>query len=259
VTERSIAAPLLEDAVRQAISSLDFERVRGEFWEQEECVFLDRFLPPDVVERDLIPEVERLRQSVHRNYIPGHKKGGSISSYTLGKKAPVFLSLYASPTFLDFLSRLVGTPILVCPEDDPHACALYYYTEPGDHIGFHYDTSYYKGSRYTVLLGLVQQSESCRLVAHLYKDDPRRKVNRPGIRAGRADHFQREQTLACRHAPCSRGRSGGAHHGVRHQPGDGAPEAGVLKPQGCICLLRRVGAHRSARVAESTLIRVPAP
>lgn len=176
MTERSIGAPLLEGAVRQAISSFDVERVRSEFWEQDECIFLDRFLPPDVVERDLIPEVERLRQSVHRNYIPGHKKGGSISSYTLGEKAPVFLSLYTSPSFLDFLSRLVGTPILVCPEDDPHACALYYYTEPGDHIGFHYDTSYYKGSRYTVLLGLVQRSEGCRLVAHLYKDDPKREM-----------------------------------------------------------------------------------
>ena len=58
---------------------------------------------------------------------------------------------------------------MLCPEDDPHACALYYYTKPGDHIGFHYDTSYYKGARYTVLIGLVEQSEHCRLVARVHK------------------------------------------------------------------------------------------
>jgi hypothetical protein len=49
---------------------------------------------------------------------------------------------------------------------------LYYYTEPGDHIGYHYDTSYYKGARYTILLGLLDQSRQCRLVCDLYKDVP---------------------------------------------------------------------------------------
>ena len=176
MTERPTGAPALEEELGQTISRLDVERVRREFWDQNEYVFLDRFLSPDLVEKILVPEVERLRHSVHRNYIPGHKKGGSVSAYTLSEKAPVFLSLYSSPVFLDFLRRLVGDSILVCPEDDPHACALYYYTEPGDHIGFHYDTSYYRGSRYTVLLGLVQRSTSCRLVAHLYKDDPQREM-----------------------------------------------------------------------------------
>ncbi len=53
-----------------------------------------------------------------------------------------------------------------CPDEDAHACALYFYTEPGDHMGYHYDTSYYRGARYTVLVGLVQDSASrlqCRL------------------------------------------------------------------------------------------------
>ena len=58
---------------------------------------------------------------------------------------------------------------MLCPEDDPHSCALYYYQQLGDHIGFHYDTSYYKGRRYTVLIGLVERSEHCRLVARVRK------------------------------------------------------------------------------------------
>ncbi|MFN7159143.1 MAG: hypothetical protein ACK4MR_10690, partial [Erythrobacter cryptus] len=94
---------------------------------------------PPLIDR-FLAEVEEVRPAVHRNYIPRHKKGGSVSYYTLAEKAPVFLELYASPAFLDFLRRLVDAPIQLCPDDDPHACALYFYTEPGDHIGFHYDT-----------------------------------------------------------------------------------------------------------------------
>jgi hypothetical protein len=37
-------------------------------------------------------------------------------------------------------------------------------------MGWHYDTSYYQGRRYTVLMGLVDQS-SCRLEYQLYRDD----------------------------------------------------------------------------------------
>src|SRR5437773_10415093 len=86
------------------------------------------------------------------------------------------MELYRSPAFLDFLSRLVEARLMLCPENDPRSCALYYYTEPGDHIGFHYDTSYYKGARYTILVGLVDTSESCGLVCQLYKDDPAREA-----------------------------------------------------------------------------------
>lgn len=43
-------------------------------------------------------------------------------------------------------------------------------------MGFHYDTSYYNGARYTVLMGLIQRSERCRLVCHLYRDDPARET-----------------------------------------------------------------------------------
>ena len=88
----------------------------------------------------------------------------------------MFLDLYRSPALIDFMSRLVGAAVMPCPDDDPHACALYFYTEPGDHIGFHYDTSYYKGARYTLLMGLVQRSAQCRLIGQLYKGDSTREM-----------------------------------------------------------------------------------
>jgi hypothetical protein len=122
-----------------------------------------------------VEEVDRVRPAINRNYIPRHKKGGSVSAYTLRGQAPAIVTLYESPAFLDFVRAVTGVPVERCPAADPHACALYYYTEPGDHIGFHYDTSYYKGARYTVLVGLVERSSS-RLVCQLHKADPARPV-----------------------------------------------------------------------------------
>ena len=148
--ERSLAA-----TVEQAVAALDVEGVRKEYWDQNEYVYVEKFLPASLVESVLIPEVQRLRPEVHRAFIPGHKKSGSISFFTLRAKAPAFMQLYRAPAFIDFLSRLTNARLLPCPESDPHACALYFYTEPGDHMGSHYDTSYYKGARYTILLGLI--------------------------------------------------------------------------------------------------------
>ncbi len=166
----------LASVTERAVAALDVERVRKEYWEQNEFVFVKGFLPRAVVEESLVPEVERLKSKLNRNYIPKHKKGGSVSYFIVKEHAPIFLELYRSPDFLSFLSRLVEARLLPCPETDPHSCALYYYTEPGDHIGFHYDTSYYKGARYTILMGLVDRSEHCKLVCQLYKDDPTREM-----------------------------------------------------------------------------------
>jgi hypothetical protein len=121
----------------------------------------------------MVTEVERVRPQIHRNYIPRHKKGGSVSYYTLVEQAPTILALYRSPAFIRLLSTLTGRALQPCPDSDPHSCALYFYTEPGDHIGFHFDTSYYNGARYTVLVGLIERSSS-RLVCQLYKKDPSR-------------------------------------------------------------------------------------
>ena len=156
----------IERELVRIIEGLDLEDTRRSYCDQNEFVALDRFLTQPVVDQ-LLCEVDLLAPEVNRNYIPGHKKGGSVSFYALLNQAPAILSLYRSPALIAFFSRLVNAHLMLCPEDDPHSCALYYYTEPGDHIGFHYDKSYYKGSRYTVLIGLVERSEHCRLVARV--------------------------------------------------------------------------------------------
>jgi hypothetical protein len=146
--------------------------VREQYWAQDEFVYLERWLPASLVDR-MLAEVERVRPAINRNYIPRHKKGGSVSFYTLLEQAPTIVELYRSPAFIAFLTGLTGQRLQACPPSDPHSCALYFYTEPGDHIGFHFDTSYYRGARYTVLLGLIERSSS-RLVCQLYKKDPSR-------------------------------------------------------------------------------------
>ncbi len=200
----------ISETVERAVAACDFERIKREYWDQNEFVFLKGFLPREAVEEHLVPQANRLKPELNRNYIPGHKKGGSVSYYTVREKAPAFMELYRSPAFLDFLSRLVGARLMLCPENDPHSCALYYYTEPGDHIGFHYDTSYYKGARYTILVGLV-------------------------------DNLQRRQALACRDAAGGRRGARGPDDGVCHEPGHGAFQAALLQLEGRLRVLRRQG------------------
>ena len=148
-----------------ALDRLDAARLRREYWAQDEFLFIEGFLPPAAVEA-LLDDVRRLEPGLNRNYIPRHKKGGSVSHFAIADDGPALLAFYRSERFRRFLGDLVGAELQLCPDEDPHACALYFYTEAGDHMGHHYDTSYYKGARYTVLFGLVQDSSSrllCRL------------------------------------------------------------------------------------------------
>jgi hypothetical protein len=134
--------------------------------EQGAFLYLSEFLPPEATAQ-LVAAVAAVKDSVNRNYLPGHKQGGSVSRYTLDELAPFVGDLYRSPALMEWLGQLAGEPLQVSPPDDPHAYALYFYTRPGDHIGWHYDTSYYAGRRYTLLIGVIDES-SCRLDYELH-------------------------------------------------------------------------------------------
>ena len=159
------AAAAVGAEVDEAVGRLDLARLESAYREQGEFLFLRDALAAATVAR-LLADVERLEPRLNRNYIPRHKKGGSVSHFDIAAEGPALLALYRSASLRAALSRIVGAPLLLCPDEDPHACALYFYTEPGDHMGYHYDTSYYRGARYTVLVGLIQASSSrllCRL------------------------------------------------------------------------------------------------
>src|SRR5688572_4258497 len=120
VTESSPAP--VTDEIAHALQAVDLEKARRAYREQNEFIYLERWLPASIVER-LLAEVERVRPAIHRNYIPRHKKGGSVSSYTLAEQAPTIVALYRAPAFLEFLSAITGQPLQACPARYPHACA----------------------------------------------------------------------------------------------------------------------------------------
>ncbi|RMF82239.1 MAG: 2OG-Fe(II) oxygenase [Nitrospirae bacterium] len=163
------AAPTADPAAA-ALAAVERQAARAAYLRDGRLLFLERFLPEAAL-RPLQEEAQRLKPRLHRNYIPRHKKGGAVGYPTLRAEAPAILALYRSAALLDFVAAVTGEAVQHCPEDDPHACALYYYTEPGDHIGFHYDTSYYRGLRFTLLVGLADRSSS-RLVCRLHTRDP---------------------------------------------------------------------------------------
>jgi alkylated DNA repair dioxygenase AlkB len=148
------------------MARLDTDRLRREFVSQGAFLSLSEFLAPEVTAQ-LVAAVAAVEPAINRNYLPGHKQGGSVSRHTLDQLAPFVAELYRSPALIGILEKLAGERLQVSPPDDPHAYALYFYTRPGDHIGWHYDTSYYTGRRYTLLLGVLDQS-SCRLDYELH-------------------------------------------------------------------------------------------
>lgn len=134
--------------------------------QQGSFVFLPEFLAPEAMAQ-LKAAVAAVQASINRNYLPGHKQGGSVGRHTIDELAPFIADLYRSRPLIDMLEGIAGERLQLSPPDDPHAYALYFYTRPGDHIGWHYDTSYYAGRRYTVLLGVIDES-SCRLDYELH-------------------------------------------------------------------------------------------
>jgi hypothetical protein len=152
-----------------------FDRVEHDviarYREQDEMIVLPNALRVDQVAM-LVRAAERMRRCVVRKTLPGYKKSGSVGADHVRAIAPEIVRLYESATFVGALSRIAGVTLLPCPERDKHATALYYYTEAGDGIGWHFDSSHYKGDRYTVLVGVVNRTAKSRLLCTLNKKDP---------------------------------------------------------------------------------------
>ncbi len=155
-----------EASLNSRLDSLDLQGLRVEYGRQGCFLFVENFLPAELTAQ-LIAAVAAVKGSVNRNYLPGHKQGGSVSRHAIDKHAPLIAELYRSPALRRWLDGLTGEHLQPSPPDDPHAYALYFYTRAGDHIGWHYDTSYYAGRRYTLLLGVIDDS-SCRLDYELH-------------------------------------------------------------------------------------------
>jgi hypothetical protein len=164
----------MTDPMAARLGGFDATELRREFLSHGAFVILPEFLPPELTAQ-LVAAVAAVGRSVNRNYLPGHKQGGSVSRHAIDELAPVIANLYRSPALIEWLGQLAGEQLQMSPDDDPHAYALYFYTRAGDHIGWHYDTSYYAGRRYTLLLGVIEES-SCRLDYQLHTRDRGRRT-----------------------------------------------------------------------------------
>jgi len=156
-----------------ALRELTTAKARDDFQARHEFLFVADALPAAVSDA-LAAEAAALGAWTHRAHAFGVRKGGSISHQTLLSRAPVISGLYRLDALRDLVSHLAGAPVVRCPDDDPHASALYVYTEPGDYVGFHYDTSWYRGARYTVLVGVTDRSTSRLLCALHHRSRERR-------------------------------------------------------------------------------------
>jgi hypothetical protein len=168
------ATATIDELISDSLGKTDEAILRERYCEQDEFIVVEDFLPSKVLSQWGI-ELEKLQPHIHRNYLPGHKKGGSVGYNMVNGLAPSITGVYHSAALLGFLRRVVGTEVNECPPNDPHRCALYAYTEEGDHMGWHYDTSYYKDRRWTVLTGLKDESSS-RLLCQLHTRNPHRDV-----------------------------------------------------------------------------------
>jgi hypothetical protein len=122
------------------------------------------FLPPHTFAA-LRAEAEHLA-SPERNYVPTHKKGGTIAYETLIRTAPGIVSLYHSADLLGLASRLVGVWVGPTPIHDQSSLSLLFYNKPGDHIGWHYDHNFYRGRHFTLLLALVNRGRAAGGLSH---------------------------------------------------------------------------------------------
>ena len=164
----------LQLQIVKEINAIDLAMFKKKFLDQDEFIVIENLLTKFSLDA-ILEDLERLRPAIHRNFIPNHKKGGSVSRFEIDRLGTAIPLVYQDPSLFGLLNDLAGGDLQECPEDDPHTYALYCYTEKGDHIGYHYDNSYYKGRRYTLLLGLIDNSSS-KLECELYRDNPIRKT-----------------------------------------------------------------------------------
>lgn len=86
-----------------------------------------------------------------------NRKGGAIPYSTVTKFAPNIYQFYQNAfddRFLTYLEFITNKKLYPCPSFDEHSAVAYIYDEEGDWIQWHYDTSWYSGSRYTLLIGV---------------------------------------------------------------------------------------------------------
>jgi len=81
--------------------------LRRKFVEQGDFLYLENFLPPEVT-AELVAAVSSVGGAVNRNYLPGHKQGGSVGRHLIDELSPFIAELYRSAALIAWLGELFG-------------------------------------------------------------------------------------------------------------------------------------------------------
>lgn len=150
---RSLDTKIGEAAASAPAPLLPGNRVAPSF-DDRLCVMRD-FLPPDHFAA-LRASLERFA-APERNFVPAHKKGGTVAYETIIAQAPAVAAFYRSPALLDFVSEVTGVGVQPTPLHDQSSLSVLFYDRPGDHIGWHYDHNFYRGRHFTALLPVINE------------------------------------------------------------------------------------------------------
>ena len=115
-----VADTVHEAAIRNAIARLDRAALTQRFREQNEFIFLENFLPQELVAA-MTEEARRLIPKAYRRRVPWVRKAGTVGQTVIANEAPLLGALYHSPSFLAFAQDLCGVPLTVKHERDAHA------------------------------------------------------------------------------------------------------------------------------------------
>ena len=126
-------------------------------FKQAFLVRIDDFLDPASLKK-LRDEAVAIADQKTRNFVPTHKKGGTVSYEQIHQSCPACLAFYHGEPVVKFVSQLVGVKIGPAGDHDQSAESLLYYDEPGDHIQWHFDHNFYQGRQFTALINLVNRS-----------------------------------------------------------------------------------------------------
>jgi len=151
--QRQAMLPGKAPAIRTATDPKDL----APLFAGERIVAVADFLAPESLEA-LRAECLANRPRIERSYLPGHKKGGTLSYEAIHRHAPACLAFYHAPQVHRWLSEVVGETLVPTADHDQSSCSILCYDQAGDHINWHYDHNFYRGRHFTILLSLVNRS-----------------------------------------------------------------------------------------------------
>lgn len=168
----------MDQRLAASFGGLDMEQVGADYIEQDEFVYVPMIVDAETCRR-MVAETGSAK--IHRSMMPWIRQAGTIGYRRLLEVSPTITTFYQSPEMIALTSRLAGKQVYLKSENDDHACALYSYTKPGDHMQYHYDAcGCDEDSSYTLIFTLLNDSTQ-NFLAKLYVDDPKRETRELAI------------------------------------------------------------------------------